>query len=550
MVDKTFKQLGSDLIRALGARFFSSPQIIQHAEKVERIDVNALGSYDYVNGSWDGEKYLGGFGLTKNYEIVDYWLLRKRSKQIFTENLYARGLIRRLITNIINKGLCLEATPDADILGLDKTVLNEWAENIERRFTIWGKFPNFCDYKKLKTYGAIQRQKEIMAMVSGDVLVVLRQGVSKLPIIELIDGEHVQTPFDDFILRAVQRRGNTIEHGVEIDAAGKHIAFYVTLKNGQFKRVPVNGPKTGRKQAWLYYGSEMMVDDVRGQSLLAIMIQSLKEIDRYRDSELRSAVINSMIAMWVEKTDDKPGTLPISAGAVRRDTVTTQDDSQGRKDVQFSSHVPGMILQELQTGEKPSSYDTKRPNVNFNIFETAILSAIAWVNEIPPETLFLQFQNNYSASRGATNEFKMFIEKKRSTCGEEFDDIVYQDFVISETLLNAIDSPGLLESWNDPNQWDKFGAWLLASWSGAIKPNVDLLKEVNAYIELVNQGWLTRDRASRELTGMKYSKVAQQLVSENEQLVQAVQPLIDAGLVKDQNDSGANSSSIDDVREN
>ena len=52
---------------------------------------------------------------------------------------------------------------------------------------------------------------------------------------------------------------------------------------------------------------------------------------------------------------------------------------------------------------------------------------------------------------------------------------------------------------------------------------------------MVNQGIITRERASRELTGMKFSKVVQQLARENEQLATAIMPLIQAGIVKDQN---------------
>lgn len=504
-------------------------------------DVNALN--EFVGGtldSWSGDKFLGGFGITKDYEIIDYWLLRKRSKQLFTENLYARGLIRRLITNIINKGLSLEATPDADILGMDRETLSIWAENIERRYAIWGKNPQLCDYRNARTFGAIQRQAKMMAMVSGDVLTVLRQGPTRLPIIDLIDAEHVSDPHSDTMIRAARNRGNTIEHGVEIDKTRRHVAFFVEQSNGIHRRVPAFGPRTGRKQAWLLYGTERLIDDVRGQSLLALVMQSLKEVDRYRDSEQRSAVINSMIAMWVEKTEDKMSSLPLTGGAMRRDTVTTQNDSTTRKDVEFSTHMPGMMLQELQTGEKPTSYDTKRPNVNFGVFEAAIINAFAWANEVPPEVLTLAFQNNYSASRGAVNEFKMFLERERAGFGEEFNDPIYQDFVISEALNRSIIAPGLLESWRNPELWDKYGAWILASWSGAIKPNVDLLKEVKAYKELVAEGWLTRDRSARELTGMKYSKVVQQLKGENEQLVDATQPLIDAGMVNDQNANETN----------
>ena len=499
-------------------------------------DVNALG--EFVGGAsstWNGDKFLGGFGITKDYEVVDHWLLRKRSKQLFTENLYARGLIRRLITNEINKGLALEATPDAEILGLDRDDLSAWSENIERRFNIYGKNPEICDYRQSRTFGALQRQARMMALVSGDVLVVLRQGDTGLPNVDLVDAEHVSNPASDTLIRAVRNRGNKIVDGVEIDKSGRHVAFFVKQSNGTWRRVTARGRRTGRRQAWLFHGTERLIDDVRGQSILGLIMQSLKEVDRYRDAEQRSAVINSMIAMWVEKTEDKMSSLPVTGGALRKDTITTQNDSQGRKDVEFSSHMPGMMLQELQQGEKPTSYDTRRPNVNFAIFETAILSAVSWANEVPPETLFLQFQNNYSASRGATNEFKMYLERVRAGFGEEFNNPIYQDYAISEILNRDIIAPGLLDAWRDPQQWDKFGAWMLADWSGAIKPNVDLLKEVKAYKELVYEGWLTRDRAARELTGMKYSKVVQQLGGENSQLAGALKPLIDAGLIKDEN---------------
>ena len=229
------------------------------------------------------------------------------------------------------------------------------------------------------------------------------------------------------------------------------------------------------------------------------------------------------------------GNNPLSNAAVRKDVVTTQNDSQGRKDIEFSSQMPGMMLQELQHGEKPTSYDTKRPNVNFGTFEASIINAIAWANEIPPEVLTLAFANNYSASRGAVNEFKLYLDRIRSGFGEEFCSPIYQDYLLSDVLQGGVKADGLLEAWRTPSQWDKLGAWNLADWAGAIKPSVDLLKEAKAYQLLVSEGWLTRDRAARELTGMKFSKVTQQLGLENEQLVEALTPLIGAGLIKDEN---------------
>ena len=73
---------------------------------------------------FDGGKFSGGFGPTQVYEL-DYWTLRARSAQLFNENLYARRMIRRLITNSINTGLTPEAMPDEEILGMTEEALND-----------------------------------------------------------------------------------------------------------------------------------------------------------------------------------------------------------------------------------------------------------------------------------------------------------------------------------------------------------------------------------------------------------------------------------------
>jgi len=101
-------------------------------------------TYDLVNSFFTGDKFPGGFGATKN-QFVDYWTLRLRSVQLFTENPYAKGIIKRLITNEINTGLTLEATPAGRLLGMNDDQINEWSENTEALFKIWSDNKNICD---------------------------------------------------------------------------------------------------------------------------------------------------------------------------------------------------------------------------------------------------------------------------------------------------------------------------------------------------------------------------------------------------------------------
>ncbi len=476
----------------------------------------------WENSIFDGGKFFGGFGATQ-IQDVDYWTLRARSTQLFNENLYARGIIRRLVTNEINTGLNPEACPDEAIIGVPEESLNEWTETVETRFGIWAKGPELCDWKKKSTFGAIQRAARMEALISGDVLVVVRQSQqTKLPMVQLISGSKVRTPLGE---AGNLRKGHKIRHGVELDSVGRVVAHWIKQDDGGSKRIPAVGEKSGRKISWLVYGTDKRLDDLRGQPLLAIVMQSLKEIDRYRDSVQRKAVINSIMAMFIEKGEDKMGTLPVTGGAVRRDQAVTTDSDGGTRKFNMASQIPGLVMEELQTGEKPVLMGGQGTDVNFGTFEEAIIQAVAWTLEIPPEVLRLSFSNNYSASQAAINEFKIAINRTWGDFGETFCTPIYIEWLLSETLLQKIIAPGLLQSWRNPNEYDIFGAWTATDWYGSIKPSTDMLKQAKGSKILVEEGWSTNAREARITTGTKFTKNIKRLKRENELKVEAARPI-------------------------
>lgn len=474
--------------------------------------------YSYDNGS----KFSGGFGATELL-TADYWTLRARSSQLFETNHYARGLIRRLVTNEINTGLHLEASPVESILGKEDDALAEWSEDVETRFELWQKDAWLCDHNEQMTLGAIQALVRMEAIVSGDVLVVLRQHkATGLPRVQLISGSAVRTP-----LSMTPKSGNRIEHGVEIDSNDRHVAYWVTQRDGKSKRLPSWGDKSGRKLAWLVYGTDKRLDAVRGKPILSLVLQSLREIDRYRDSTQRKAVINSMLAMFVQKAEPKSGTQSITGGAVRRGTDTMIDATGTERSFRAADLIPGLVLEELQHGETPHAFPSHGTDEKFGDFETAIIQSIAWANEIPPEILMLSFGSNYSASQAAINEFKIYMNKVRTTFGETFCQPIYVEWLVSMALTGKVSAPGLLEAWRDNSRYDIFAAWTCADWSGNIKPAVDISKLVKGYDQMVASGYMTRDRATRELSGTKFSTNVKKLRRENEALAEANEPLVE-----------------------
>lgn len=470
---------------------------------------------------FDGDKFPGGFGPTQLF-TTDYWTLRKRSAQLFKENLYARGMIRRLITNEINTGLTPAVGPEESIIGVPEDSLDGWTESVENRFAIWGRSATVCDYRESRTFGELQRSGRREAFVEGDILAVLR--LSKLtgsPQVDFVAGELVRTPFGG----GKPRAGNTIKHGVERDSKKRHVAFWVTQDDGTSKRLPAFGEKTGRKVAWLIYGTDKRMDEVRGEPILSLVLQSLKEIDRYRDSTQRKAVINSILAMFIKKDQDKMSTLPMSGGAKYNSTTSVTDSDGGTRNFNIASQVPGMVIQELNTGETPEAFGSQGTDVNFGTFEQSIIQAVAWANEIPPEILTLAFSNNYSASQAAINEFKIYLNLVWTKFGEDFCTPIYVEWLISETLQNRISSPRLLQAWRDPARWDVFGAWVWVDWYGSIKPSTDVLKQVKGAKMAIEQGLSTHTREARGLTGSSFSKNIKRIKKENSLMVDARRPL-------------------------
>ena len=466
----------------------------------------------------DGTKFLGGYGPTELL-LTDYWTLRARSAQLFQTNLYARGLVRRLVTNEINTGLHLEATPEESILGVPEDSLSEWSEMVENRFHLWESDPALCDQTEQNTFGALQALARMEALVDGDVLVVLGQDQrTGLPRVRLVNGASVQTPFP-----RPNRPGVRIIEGVELDSLNRQVAYWIRQPDGKSKRLPAYGEKSGRRLAWLVYGTDKRLNDVRGIPILGLVLQSLREIDRYRDSTQRKAVLNSMLAMFIKKTEDKPGTRPITGGggALRRSGIEMVEGGATPRAYRTAELIPGLVLDELQTGEEPAAFPSNGTDERFGTFEEAIIQAVAWANEIPPEILTLSFTNNYSASQAAINEFKMYLNKVRTAFGQNFCQPIYVDWLLSEALSRRVNAPRFLEAWRNPSQYDVLGAWTAADWAGHIKPAVDLSKLVGGYKEMVEGGFITRDRASRELTGTKYSKNVQKLKRENEALADA-----------------------------
>ena len=260
---------------------------------------------DLAQDAWNGSKFEGSFGPITDFTFVDYWTLRKRSLRLFKENLYAKGIIRRLIWNEIHTGLVAAPMPVGSVIWSKKSEdeqeekATDYAERFSTEFDLYASTPAVFDWGKKQNFGAFQEQVRFESLVCGDGIIISRiDNKTGLPRWQWVNGDNIRTP-DNY----TPKGGNWIKHGVEFDKYGKKVAFHIRTEiNGDvhFERVPTRGEKSGRLISWMVYGSETLLDDTRGEPFLADTLYMLKELDRYRDAETRAAVINAMLAFFID----------------------------------------------------------------------------------------------------------------------------------------------------------------------------------------------------------------------------------------------------------
>ncbi len=488
---------------------------------VEDLPTAAAGNYSapYENAVLNGDKFYGGYGNTQLLTL-DYWTLRNRSIQLYNENLFAQGLINIFVTNIINTGLTLDATPSGRVLGKSDDFLNDWAENVESRFKIYCDMPEMCDFNGMHTYGELQAIRELHGLVEGDVLTVYHfDKQTMLPKVQLISSSCIQSP----LVAPNLKKGHTVEHGVEFDAEKREVAYWVLLDDNKFRRYPRKGAKSGRRVAHLYKPGKNLMNGVRGVPLLGNVLQSLREIDRYRDSVQRKALATSFIAMAVEKDADTISNRPLGSASSKSVSGTTGDGYS----LNFKSYNPAVVIDDMPAGHKIKMMDSKGTDLSYADFEAAIINGIAWSKEIPPEVATKMFSSNYAASKQANAEFSMFLDMERTNITKGNDHPFYAEWLLIEVMKGEIVADGLIAAWNDPTKYATKGAWIASDWSGSIKPNADLVKEGAGWKLLCEEGFATRSKASKALTNTKFSTNMKRLKQENKLWADAMRPVLE-----------------------
>lgn len=503
------------------------------------------GYFDAVNYAYTGEKFAGGWGLSRDYEVVNLYELQKKSLELWRSNPIANIIFDRLETKIIGDGLHLEATPEVNLLGFnpDNEFIQEWTETLESYYRVMTAFPELVDERSRLNMVQLQRQAFNTAKLSGDALIIRRiDPVTFLPRIQIIDGKHIQTPFQ-FTMGINTTTGRTVINGVEIEDNGTEAGYWVRTRgfkpqanpfqNLTYKFVPAYGANSGRRVANLLYGSRLRVDEYRGMPLLGHVLQMLKQIDRALDYEQLAMALDATLVMTVVRdVNAKQNAMnmltdkPLELASVAEKNVEVNQPDGGTKNVPFKEFTPGLMIDNLAPGTKIESHDSRRPN---NDLMKSVMGAFNIINAsvgIPPEIAILTFNNNFSASRQAVNEFEATKRKEQSTFNAGFNDPYYRDFVLGLEFTGKINTPGLMDAIRVGDN-TRVASWVMADWINRTELSVDMLKHIKMLSEAHKEGYVDREAVARKFFGTSFKKVLARLRTQNKDLAEVNKPLVD-----------------------
>jgi lambda family phage portal protein len=401
--------------------------------------------------------------------IQDLPMLRQRSRDLERNAPVACGVINTTATHTVGTGLSCNPQIDGAFLGLSDEEREAWQTDTRRRFRTWSESVD-CDLaRKLNFYG-LQDLALRGTMVSGDIFALtpmVPRGVGgrKKLAVQLLEADYCSNPDRE---ADTETRTEGIDHD---PGTGEALAFHFTNRHPgdnvvdlTWTRREARSPSGRRNVLHLY---RMLRPNLRrGVPILAPVIEPLKQLARYTESELAAAVTSSLFSVFV-RMDPKA-----FADMFDTDAQKVLVDASVKNASKWSGEMEGGQVVNLLPGEEPIEINPARPNEQFDPFVTSCIRQIGMAIGIPYEVLIMHYQSSYSAARGALLMAWKYFIGWRDWLATYFCQPIYELWLADEVANRRIAAPGFF------SDEVRRAAWCKAQWvgdgPGSINPEVEV----------------------------------------------------------------------------
>lgn len=481
---------------------------------------------------------LKGFKAISTHPYMDIDFnnrtLRQRGRILFISAPVATSAIVTNRSKVVGTGLTLKSAIDREFLGMSPEAAKKWQSETEHEFRMWASKKENCDATGINNFDGIQQLTIMSWLMSGDCFALFKR-YNPTPTcpyslrIHLVEADRVSTPHSygaaltpGQVTEGKNRdNGNPIHDGVEVDNHGRIIAYHVcntypnqrTTQPAAWTRVKAYGDTTGLPNI-LHIMSAERPDQYRGVTFLAQVIEPLLNLNRYTQSELMAALVQSFFSAWITTDTDK-AEIPINEVSAGEAGGVSQEigDEVSRHENEYELG-PGTV-NHLADGEKVVFGNPSIPTAGFDKFVRTICRQIGAALEIPHDVLMKEFNASYSASRAALMEAWEAFRMRRKWLVDDLCQPVYEVWLAEAVALGRVKAPGFFV---DPRIR---AAWCGAHWIGPVQGHLDPVKEVKADIMAINEGLKTREMVTREYGSGDWYENVEQLRQENEAIRRA-----------------------------
>lgn len=415
---------------------------------------------------------------TDGHWLPDREVVSARVEDIVRNNGWASGAIQRYLDQIIGSNLRLSWRPNVEALGLDNEVGFDFVRSVEQSFRRWATDSrNLIDCSRRYNF-------------AGLLGILLRQRIINGECVALIHWlEQAETPYRTALQPISPDRlcnpmgmpdSDVLRGGIERNNFGRPLAYHIreALEGDYYSQNSGKWSRVERTTAWgrlrvLHFFEPESFEQSRGKSMLTPILEQLKMEDKYARSELQAALLNAVLAAYVESPLDH---------SLLQDAMNGNTDFSPYQDGRAGFHgenpisIGGTVIPSLFPGEKIGFADTKRPNQAFPDFEATVLrhcaTGLGWSYEQMTQDWT---KTNYSSARAALMEVWKFLTARRDhfTAGTATPIFALwlEDALDIGLIVPPPGTPGLYEAWD---------CWISCRWTGPGRGWIDPVKEAQA----------------------------------------------------------------------
>ncbi|WP_434803294.1 phage portal protein [Pantoea stewartii] len=257
----------------------------------------------------------------------------------------------------------------------------------------------------------------------------------------------------------------------------------------------------------------------RGISIFAPVVQRLKMLIKYDQTELESAILNAMFGAFIQSPYD-PAMVEEALGDGDSLGAYQEDRIDFHKDRRISLNG-GAGMSILFPGETVNTINAARPYSNFSVFQDAFLRNIAAQTGLSTQQITQDWSSvNYSSARAAMLEAWKTLTRRRHEFAIGTCQPIATCFVEEVHSLGGVPLPA-----GAPEFLEARTAYSHAKWIGPGRGWVDPVAEKKGAILGLDAGMSTLEMETNENVGEDYELLLEQRAVEIAQMRRLGLPL-------------------------